>query len=462
MTVTTGTTIGRYAVGGLLGAGGMGEVYRAHDQQLARDVAIKVLPPAFSADADAVQRFEQEARATAAFNHPGVLAIYDFGVHEGRSYLVTELLEGETLRERLNHQRLSVEAAIKYATEVAQALAVAHAKGIVHRDIKPENLFITTSDSMKILDFGLAKVSMATKSGQSLADMTLAGTLPNVVLGTLGYMAPEQARGQPVDHRVDIFALGCVIFEMLSGRGPFVRPATPADVLTAILTAPPPPIEDEPARTIPPPLRLIASRCVEKDPSARFQSASDLAFALSSLSLGSAAPPPREPVAAVTAPPRKSKWPAGAALALLAVAGAAGTWMAARSLRPPRPRPIEFLIPPPADMTFAAHPLPGLDPTAPQVGVSPDGRTIAFVASDAAAARRLWIRSLDSGAPRSVEGSDDVSSWPFWSPDSRYLVYAAKGALWKLDVAGNGINGSAIFRTRARPCPSSPARGTTT
>jgi serine/threonine protein kinase len=182
MTVTTGTMIGRYAVGALLGAGGMGEVYRAHDQQLDRDVAIKVLPPAFSADADAVHRFEQEARATAAFNHPGVLAIYDFGVHEGRSYLVTELLEGQTFRVRLNQQRLSVAAVIGYATQVAQALAVAHAKGIVHRDIKPENLFITTSDSIKILDFGLAKVTVTAKSGQSLADMTCAGTLPNVVL----------------------------------------------------------------------------------------------------------------------------------------------------------------------------------------------------------------------------------------------------------------------------------------
>jgi Tol biopolymer transport system component len=438
MTVTTGTMIGRYAVGPLLGAGGMGEVYRAHDRQLDRDVAIKVLPPAFSADGDAVHRFEQEARATAAFNHPGVLAIYDFGVHEGRSYLVTELLEGQTLRERLNQQRLSVEVSIKYATEVAQALAVAHAKGIVHRDIKPENLFITTSDSVKILDFGLAKVTVTTKSGQSLADMTFAGTLPNVVLGTLGYMAPEQARAQPVDHRVDIFALGCVIFEMLAGRGPFVR-ETPADAITAILTAPPPPFEDEPARTIPPPLRLIAGRCVEKDPAARFQSASDLAFALASLSSGSESPP-REPVAApVVPPPRRSRWLVGAALGLLAVAGAAGTWAAARNMGTTRPALIEFLIPPPADMTFAAHPLPGLDPTAPQVGVSPDGRTIAFVATDASAARRLWIRSLDSSTPRSVDGSDGVSSWPFWSPDSRYLVYAAKGALWKLDVDGKGI-----------------------
>ena len=439
MTVTTGTMIGRYTVGSLLGAGGMGEVYRAHDQQLHRDVAIKVLPAAFSADADAVHRLEQEARATAALSHPGVLAIYDAGMHEGRSYLVTELLDGMTLRERLNHERVGVEVAVKYATEVAQALAVAHARGIVHRDIKPENLFITTSDSVKILDFGLAKVSLSSKSGQTLADMTFAGTLPNVVLGTLGYMAPEQARGQPVDHRIDIFALGCVILEMLAGRGPFAR-ATAADSISAILTDPPPPIADEPARTIPPALRLIASRCVEKDPSARFQSASDLAFALGSLSLGSGVSAPREPVAAaVTVPPRRSKWPIGAVLGVLALTAAAGAWIAARNLGPSPPAPIEFLIPPPADTTFAANPLPGLDPTAPEVGVSPDGRTIAFVATDASAVRRLWIRTLDSGAPRSVDGTDGVSSWPFWSPDSRYLAYAAKGALWKLDVAGNAI-----------------------
>jgi Tol biopolymer transport system component len=248
-------------------------------------------------------------------------------------------------------------------------------------------------------------------------------------------MAPEQARGQPVDHRVDIFALGCVIFEMLAGRGPFVRD-TAADAITAILTAPPPPIEDEPARTIPPSLRLIASRCVEKDPSARFQSASDLAFALGSLSLGPEACPPVPMAAPVVAAPRRSKWLAGAALGLVALGLAAGTWLVAGNLRTPRLAVIEFLVPPPADMTSAAHPLPGLDPTAPQVGVSPDGRTIAFVATDASAARRLWIRSLDSGAPRRVDG---VSSWPFWSPDSRHLVYAAKGALWKLDIDGKSI-----------------------
>ena len=446
-TLVTGTLIGRYAIGPLLGAGGMGEVYRAHDQQLDRDVAIKVLPAIFSADADAVHRLEQEARATAALNYPGVLAIYDAGVHEGRSYLVSELLNGVTLRERLNSERSSVEAAVKYATEVAQALAVAHAKGIVHRDIKPENLFITTGDSVKILDFGLAKVSQTSKSGQSLADMTFAGTLPNMVLGTLGYMAPEQARGLPVDHRIDIFALGCVIFEMLAGRGPFAR-ATPADAITAILTDPPPSIVDEPARTIPPALRLIASRCVEKDPAARFQSASDLAFALGSLSLGAETRPPQQPAATTTttvlvAPPsqpRKYRHLAAAAVGFLALAAAAGAWVAATRMRPVQASPIEFLVPPPtADDTFAANPLPGLDPTAPLVSVSPDGQTIAFVATDPAASRKLWLRSLDTGLPRSVDGTDGASSWPFWSPDSRFLAYAAKGALWKLDVAGKTI-----------------------
>ena len=300
--------IGRYAIGSLLGAGGMGEVYRAHDQQLDRDVAIKVLPAAFSADADAVHRLEQEARATAALNHPGVLAIYDAGVHDGRSYLVTELLDGMTLRERLNRERVSVEAAVKYATQVAQALAVAHARGIVHRDIKPENLFITTGDSVKILDFGLAKVSLSSNTGQTLADMTFAGTLPNMVMGTLGYMAPEQARGQPVDHRVDIFALGCVIFEMLAGRGPFVRD-TAADAITAILKEPPPAIADEPARTIPPALRLIASRVWR-----RTRPPVSSRRAISRSRSAASRSEPRRPrlesllAPAVTAPPRRSKW----------------------------------------------------------------------------------------------------------------------------------------------------------
>jgi eukaryotic-like serine/threonine-protein kinase len=440
MALVTGTLIGRYAIGNLLGAGGMGEVYRAHDLQLDRDVAVKVLPHGFADNPDSMRRFEQEARATAALSHPGVLGIYDVGEHDGRPYLVTELLEGVTLRERLNTERLPVESALRYAIEVASALAAAHAKGIVHRDIKPENLFITTGDHIKILDFGLAKLKPPPAAGQTLGDVTFVGTLPNTVLGTVGYMAPEQARGQAVDHRADIFSLGCVLFELLEGRGPFARP-TPADSLTAILSEPPPELTTSVHRQIPPALRLILGRAVEKDPQSRFQSASDMAFALSSLTQSAGTPAPHE-ASAESAPAAKTRWSrylAGTALAVAAFA-AAGFWLGARLAPSARPAPIEFLVPPPAtELTFAPSPLPGLDPTAPQVGVSPDGRTVAFVTLDPTGVRRLWTRSMDSGTPRSVEGSDGVSSWPFWSPDSRFLAFAANGVLWKVETTTRTI-----------------------
>jgi eukaryotic-like serine/threonine-protein kinase len=435
MTLATGTVLGRYALGPLLGAGGMGEVYRARDTQLDRDVAIKVLPPGFAASPDARRRFEQEARATAAINHPGVLAIYDAGTHDGRSYLVTEFLDGKSLRDRLGGQPLDLHIAVRYAIEVAAALAAAHAQGIVHRDIKPENLFVTRADAVKILDFGLARMAPPLSAGPPDSRQTYEGTLPNVVLGTLGYMAPEQARGQPADHRADIFSLGCVLFEMIEGQAPFAR-ATPADTISAILSAPPAALSDAPAHPLPPALQPIVRRCLEKDPLARFQSASDLAFTLQSLT--GVKSPDREDhaVQRPRARPRRITVAAGAAVAL-GVLGltAAGVWFATGV--PPRPRAevIEFLVPPPAsDARFAASPLRGLDPTVPQVGVSPDGRTIAFVAIDASGIRRLWTRALDSSTARSVDGADGVSSWPFWSPDSRFLAFAANAVLWKLDM----------------------------
>lgn len=434
MTLAAGTVLGRYSVGPLLGAGGMGEVYRGRDTQLDRDVAIKVLPPSFAASPDSRRRFEQEARATAAINHPGVLAIYDAGAHDGRSYLVTELLEGQTLRARLNGEPLDVNVAVRYAIQVALALAAAHAQGIVHRDIKPENLFITRADTVKILDFGLARMTplsvVSSEPGQ-----TYEGTLPNVILGTLGYMAPEQARGQPADHRADIFALGCVLFEMIEGHAPFAR-ETPADTISAVLSAAPAALSEAPARPLPPALRPIIRRCLEKNPLARFQSASDLAFALESLS-GAVQAPDRQDHAGEGPParPRRINVVTGAGLAVGVLAlTALGAWLATTMRSRPRAEVIEFLVPPPApDARFAASPLHGLDPTAPQVGVSPDGRTIAFVAVDATGTRRLWTRALESSTPRSVDGAEGVSSWPFWSPDSRFLVFAANAVLWKLD-----------------------------
>ena len=275
-----GTLVGRYALGEKLGAGGMGVVYYAQDSQLGRKVAVKMLPALYAADPHAVRRFEQEARAAAALNHPGILSVYDSGVHHGSPYLVTELLEGTTLRQCMEKQRLPIDSAVRYAVEIALGLAAAHERGIVHRDIKPENLFVTTADTIKILDFGLAKLTQAPNASQSLLAMTRDGTMPNLVLGTLGYMAPEQARGQELDYRADIFSFGCVLFEMLEGRPAFVRD-TPADTISAVLNDPPPAVTRSSERPMPASLHHILRRCLEKNPGARFQSASDLAFALS-------------------------------------------------------------------------------------------------------------------------------------------------------------------------------------
>jgi serine/threonine protein kinase/WD40 repeat protein len=281
MALTSGTKLGTYEIIGLLGAGGMGEVYRARDRQLGRDVAIKILPAFLSRDPDRLRRFEQEARAAAALNHPNILAVYQMGMHEGTPYLVSELLEGSTLRERLARGPLAARKAVEYAAQTAHGLAAAHEKGIVHRDLKPENLFVTNDGRLKILDFGLAKLiqkptdepSAATVSGQ---------TEPGVVLGTVGYMSPEQVRGHAADHRADLFALGAILYEMLTGKRSFHKP-TSAETMSAILNEEPPPVSQI-VPGIPPALQRVVQRCLEKSPEQRFHSASDLAFALEALS----------------------------------------------------------------------------------------------------------------------------------------------------------------------------------
>lgn len=286
--MTPGTRLGPYEVVGPLGAGGMGEVWRARDTRLGRDVAIKVLPADYGADGDRLRRFELEARATAALNHPNILAVFDIGTHEGQPYLVEELLEGESLRARLRGGALPVARVIELAVQVAQGLAAAHEKGIVHRDLKPENLFLTRSGHLKILDFGLAKLARPDAAGRQVSEAPIhsAATEEGHVLGTVGYMAPEQVRGLPCDHRADIFALGCVLHELLSGHRPFVG-ETLADTLSAILSRDPPPLLGTPDREIPPALQAIVGRCLEKAPEDRFQSTRDLAFDLALVSRGS-------------------------------------------------------------------------------------------------------------------------------------------------------------------------------
>ena len=285
MPLVAGTRLGPYEVLAPLGAGGMGEVYRARDSRLERGVAIKILPAQLSDDPVALARFEREAKAVAALSHPSILAIFDFGTADGISYAVTELLEGETLRARLAHGPLPIRKAVEWAIQIAHGLGAAHEKGIVHRDLKPENLFLTNDGRVKILDFGLARQTPLLQTGD-MSSPTVAGyTEPGTVLGTVAYMSPEQVRGLPADARSDIFAFGVVLYEMLSGRRPFTGDSA-AETMHAILTADAPDLPD-PNQRVPPALERIVRHCLEKRPEQRFQSASDLAFDLEALSRSS-------------------------------------------------------------------------------------------------------------------------------------------------------------------------------
>jgi eukaryotic-like serine/threonine-protein kinase len=282
MNLPSGTKLGPYEIVSLLGAGGMGEVYRARDSRLRREVAIKVLPRALSLDSDRMRRFEQEALATAALNHPNILAVFDIGASEGSPYVVSELLEGETLRERLRSGSIAVRKALDYALQIAHGLAAAHEKGIIHRDLKPENLFITKDGRVKILDFGLAKLTQADTGSHTSMPTATHGTEAGVVMGTAGYMSPEQVRGMALDPRSDIFSFGAILYEMLSGKRAF-HGDTPADTMSSILKEEPPEL-NETNRNVSPALERIVQHCLEKNPESRFHSASDIAFDLEHLS----------------------------------------------------------------------------------------------------------------------------------------------------------------------------------
>ena len=326
-----GKTLGHYRVLELIGAGGMGEVYRARDARLDRDVALKILPPAFCQDEERLRRFGLEARAAAALNHPNILAIFDIGVEDGSPYIVSELLDGVSLRNRLLDGALSPRLAVDYALQIVRGLAAAHEKGIVHRDLKPENLFVTRDSRIKILDFGLAKLTQPDplRSGSDVA--TLA-TTTNVIVGTVGYMSPEQLRAQKVDNRSDIFSFGAVFYEMLCGRHAFTGESN-ADTMISILKEDPLHLPGT-GPVITPAMEGIVRHCLEKDPGARFQSAHDLGFALEAVSTGTgvsgiALPPPPKPEA--TSNRKVLRWLLGA-LALLAVLGL-GTWVGLTSKR---------------------------------------------------------------------------------------------------------------------------------
>jgi serine/threonine protein kinase/tetratricopeptide (TPR) repeat protein len=316
LTLAAGSRLGPYEILSPLGAGGMGEVYRARDTRLGRDVAVKVLPPEFSADAERLRRFEQESRAAGALNHPNILTIFDVGDHDHSPYVVSELLEGETLRQRLAGAALPQRKAVDYALQIARGLAAAHEMGIVHRDLKPENLFLTRDGRVKILDFGLAKLvsPKVGRAAETNAPTTPVFTEAGRILGTTGYMSPEQVRGQPADHRSDIFSFGSVLYEMLTGKRAFIRD-TGVETMSAILKEEPPLLSSSPS-VLPPGIDRVVRRCLEKNREERFQSASDLAFALEVALTDSAVSFPSRPPASASRRLRPGLLIAGLAAAL--------------------------------------------------------------------------------------------------------------------------------------------------
>lgn len=432
MPFSVGDKLGPYEITGAIGAGGMGEVYRARDQRLGRQVALKILPPAFSTDPDRVLRFEQEGRAAAAINHPNVVAIYDAGSDGGVFYVATELLEGETLRARLNGSPLPVRKAIEYAIQIARGLAAAHAKGIVHRDLKPENLFVAKDGLIKILDFGLAKQLVTKQAVAHAAERSTETILtdPGVVLGTTGYMSPEQVRGEAVDTRSDIFSFGVILYEMLAGKRAFAGD-TPVDVLIAILKQDAPELPE----SVPPGVRQIVQHCLEKEPVNRFQSARDLGFALS---------PPVTASGAASALAKRRMWPKWAAIVVTAAALGLVVGLFFERGAPPQAwfalsrSPLLRPQPKPRKLTGNAVGNPATDPH-----ISPDGRYLAY--ADQAG---IHLQLVDTGETRTIPPPQDVgykvTGWSpvGWFPDGTKLLVQATSlgaehsSVWTISMLG--------------------------
>jgi serine/threonine protein kinase/Tol biopolymer transport system component len=380
MAVVAGQKIGPYQVVSQIGAGGMGEVYKAHDSRLDRDVAVKVLPSSFSSDPDRLRRFSQEARAAAALNHPNILAIYDIGEWERAPYIVSELLLGETLRDRLKAGPAPARKAIEYCLQITRGLAAAHDKGIVHRDLKPENIFITQDGRVKILDFGLAKLTQA-DPGSASADAATAqvGTDAGMVMGTAGYMSPEQVRGKLADSRSDLFSFGAILYEMLSGKRAF-QGDSPADTMSAILKEEPAELS-EAARNVPPALEKIVRHCLEKNPAERFQSASDVAFSLEALTEISTASKSGALAIAASEPRRKSLL-VPVVTGLLVAGACLGFYLAGK-------RSSAWSAPSFHRLTFRRG-------TIPAARFSPDGQTIVYSGAMEGRPEELFTTRFDS------------------------------------------------------------------
>jgi serine/threonine protein kinase len=439
MMIETGKTLGHYKIVSSIGAGGMGEVYRGRDERLGRDVAIKVLPADFAKDEDRLRRFEQEARATSALNHPNILTVYDIGNHDGAPFIVAELLDGEELRVQLNDGALAPRKAIDYAQQIVAGLSAAHERGIVHRDLKPENIFVTADGRVKILDFGLAKLKTAKSAAGAGSEVATQKALtdPGVVMGTVGYMSPEQVRGKALDHRSDIFSFGVILYEMLRGRRTFTGESA-VEVMNAILKEEPEELSETNAR-ISPQLEKIVQRCLEKKPERRFQSTSDLGFALEALSSPSSSSGNSLTTTAsglIEAKAEPSHWRNRLAWIVAGLLGLTllvlGVMYFTRPSTETRAARLYFV--PPPELSFN-------DTQAEWAVVSPDGQKIAFSAV-ADGKNRLYVRNLDSTEAKLLPGSDNPVE-PFWSPDSRSIAYGSNGKLKRSDLA-TGANAQVL------------------
>ena len=425
MSLSPGTRIGPYEVTAQIGAGGMGEVCRARDTKLNRDVALKVLPSAFGADPDRMTRFQREAQLLAALNHPNIAAIYGLEDEVGVRAIVMELVEGQTLT-----GPMPVPDVLPIAKQIAEALEYAHDRGIIHRDLKPANIKVTPDGTVKVLDFGLAKaMDEATDLALSLQGsmsptLSLAATHAGVIMGTAGYMAPEQAKGKGADRRSDIWSFGIVLYELLTGSRMFggdTVPETLASVMKDQVT-----LEKLPGET-PSSIRRLLSRCLERDPRRRLQSIGEARIVIEDAIAGVGQEEGRaQPATSVVHVP---KWPfAVAAIGVLAAALALG-WTWTRPTPAP-PAVTRFTIPPPENVALTVT-----SPNATQIAVSPDGRYVAFVADEPGRARTLWVRSLDSVTAQRFDRTEGADM-PFWSPDSQHIGYFADGKLMRVPIAG--------------------------
>ncbi len=469
MPLATGSKLEGYEVLGLLGVGGMGEVYRARDPVLKREVAIKVLPSFFLRDPDRLRRFEKEAQAAAALNHPNILAVYRFGVFEGAPFLVSELLAGETLGQQLARGPLPARKAIDTGMQVAHGLAAAHEKGIVHRDLKPENLFVTREGRVKILDFGLAKLAEPHAGLDATSPTVSHVTEPGVVMGTIGYMSPEQGRGSTVDHRADIFAFGAILYEMLAGKRAFQRP-TSAETMAAILNEDPPELAQF-APAISPGLQRIVHRCLEKSPEQRFQSASDLAFALEALSESVVSSGGAKVAADRGRPTTVLPWPKSvvvrASLLLVALMAFAAVGLAAFL----KPSPAASLLDStqvtfsadakqgpvfadgsrlyftsagePSEMSISGGPIvstQNLGPGMQILDISKDSSKVLGLKidmNDNIGRGTLWTAPMLGGTARKL--SDHLAFKARWSPDGRSILFCDQRTLYSIDLDGQDL-----------------------